>query len=57
MSENFNKQYPTKEEILKNPPKNIGKDITKLCDWKDKHYKGWKEKDTNQKMMALKNYY
>lgn len=47
--------YPTKEEILANPPKNIKEDIMVLCDWKDENYKSWKEKSINQKLMALED--
>jgi len=45
--------YPTKEEILANPPKNIKKDILILEEWKEEFYKGWKEKTTEEKHKAL----
>jgi len=38
--------YPTKEEILENPPEGINEDILILGEWKEKHYNKWKEKTT-----------
>lgn len=54
MEEISNNQYPTKEEILKNQPEKISDDIRILCDWKEEHYKSWKEKPNTQKLAALK---
>lgn len=50
--------YPTKEEILRTPPEYIQNDIKKdtisLVEWKEGNYKGWKEKNANQKYESLK---
>jgi len=45
--------YPTKEEILENPPEGINEDILILGEWKEKHYNKWKEKTTEYKHNAL----
>lgn len=47
--------YPTKKEILENPPNNIKEDTLILDEWKYKNYKGWKEKDVKTKHEALYN--
>lgn len=46
--------YPTKDEILANPPGNIVEDTEILEEWKTKYYKGWKEKTIEEKHKALK---
>lgn len=51
----INKMYPTKKEILENPPNNIKDDILILEEWKSINYKGWKEKKTIDKHEALYN--
>lgn len=45
--------YPTKEEILSNPPSNIETDIRILAEWKEENYKDWKNKTLNMKWKAL----
>lgn len=46
-------EYPTKQQILENPPGNIIPDIEILYEWKEAFYKGWKEKPIEFKFMAL----
>ena len=46
-------KYPTKEEILENPPMLIAKDIKILIEWKDGNYQSWSKKSINTKWAAL----
>lgn len=46
-------QYPTAEEIMKNPVDFRQDTIDAVLNWKEKYFKNWKNKDNDTKLEAL----